>query len=194
MPLDDRLQRAVDSLGDKLRDEIARELSALDLAPPGDDLAISRLADALRAIDYGRSLSDILETLATAASNESARAGVFLLNGNGIRSFRLFGFPAQFEGAPIEMPLARAGVIADAIRQRTTATASAGLFAPSTTSESPDVKAFAVPLVLAGASIGALYAEGADLPTVEILTRFASRALEALTAMKTARAVAEGDV
>jgi len=37
-----------------------------------------------------------------------------------------------------------------------------------------------------------LYVEGADLPTMEILARFASRALEALTAMKTARAIAEG--
>ena len=52
----------------------------------------------------------------------------------------------------------------------------------------------AAPLVLAGASIGALYAEGADPTTLEILTRYASRALEALTALKTARAVAEGQV
>jgi hypothetical protein len=190
MTLDDRLKKAVDSLGDKLRDEIAKELSSLNLGPPAGDAAIGRLADALRAIDVGTSLSDILETLATAASNESARAGVFLLSGGGVRSFRLFGFRARFEDAPAELPLARAGVIADAIRQRTMATSVDGPFDQLP----PDVKAIAAPLVLAGAPIGALYAEGADATTIEILTRFASRALEALTALKTARAVAEGQV
>jgi hypothetical protein len=190
MNLDDRLKRAVDSLGDRLRDEIAKELSSLDLAPPRDETAISRLADSLRAIDYAKSLSDVLETLATAASNESARAGVFLLSGDGLRSFRLFGFPAACEDAPIELPLSRAGVLADAIQTRTVATTVIGTF----DALPPDVTAVAIPLVLAGSPIGALYAEGADVPAVEILTRFASRALEALTAMKTARAVADGAV
>ena len=58
----------------------------------------------------------------------------------------------------------------------------------------PDVTAMAIPIVLAGSPVGALYAEGADLPTLEILTRFAARALEAMTALKTARAVADGEV
>jgi hypothetical protein len=190
MNLDDRLKRAVDSLGDRLRDEIAKELSALDLAPRRDETAVGRLADALRAIDYGRSLSDILETLATAASNESARAGVFLLSGDSLRSFRLFGFPARFEDAPIVLPLARAGVLADALQTRTVATTETGVFDELP----PGVEAVAIALVLAGSPIGVLYAEGADVPAIEILTRFASRALEALTAMKTARAVADGVV
>ncbi len=191
MTLDDRLKRAADSLGDRLRDEIARELATLNLAPARDDAAVGRIADALRAMDYAKSLSEVLETLATAAGNESARAGVFLIDGTTIlRSFRLFGFPAQFEGAPIEMPLGRAGVIADAIQQRTVASTARGLF-----DELPaDVKAFAVPIVLAGSPVGALYVEGADIPTMEILTRFASRELEALTALKTARAVADGQI
>jgi len=190
MTLDDRLKRAVDSLGDKLRDEIAKELSSLTLAPPRDEAALSRLADAMRAIDYAKSLTDVLDTLATAASNEAARAGVFLVAGDALRSFRLFGFPAQFEDAPIELPLDRAGVLADAIRQRTLATSDTGPFDELP----PEVKAVAVPLVLAGSAVGALYAEGADVAAIEILTRFASRALEAQTAMKTARAVAEGAV
>jgi len=190
MKLDDRLQRAVDSLGAKLRDEIAKELSALDLAPARDETAIGRLADAMRAIDYGRSLSDILETLATAASNESSRAGVFLLRGDSLRSFRLFGFPAVHEDVPIELPLSKAGVIADALQTRTVATTEVGVFDQLP----PGVEAVAIALVLAGSPIGALYAEGADVPALEILARFASRALEALTAMKTARAVADGAV
>src|SRR5205823_1895903 len=143
-----------------------------------------------RAIDTATSLSDILDTLATAASRGSSRSGVFLLSGSAVRGFRVSGFPARFDGAPIDLPLTNAGVIADAIGQRALATSSSSPF-----DELPaDIKTLAAPLVLAGAPIGALYAEGADVTTIEILARFASRALEALTAMKTARAVAEGHV
>ena len=188
MTLDDRLKRAVDSLSDKLRDEITKELSSLNLAPPPDEAGLARIADALRALDYAKSLSDILDTLATAASNEAARAGVFLVTGNAVRSFRLFGFPASYEDTPIELPLGNAGVIADAINQRTLAMTTEGPF----DALPPDVDAIAIPMVLAGSPVGVLYAEGADVPTLEILTRFASRALEAQTAMKTARAVADG--
>jgi hypothetical protein len=190
MSLDQRLQRAVDAIGDTLRTQLTRELSSLNLSPPTDDQAIGRLADALRAMDHAKSLSDVLETLATAAGNESSRAGVFLISNHGVRSFRLFGFPAQYESAPLELPVTRTGVIGDAVQQRTTATSSEGPFDELP----PDVKAIAIPLQLAGAPVGALYAEGADVATVEILARFASRALEALTAMKTARAVAEGRI
>jgi len=45
------------------------------------------------------------------------------------------------------------------------------------------------------ATHSAVYVEsGADLAAIEILTRFASRALQAMTALKTARAVAEGQI
>jgi hypothetical protein len=193
MTLDDRLKRAVDSLGDKLRDEIAKELSSLNLEPPHDGKAIGRLAEAMSAIDHAKSLTDILQTLATAASSESARAGVFLLNGSAVRSFKLFRFPS--DNAPIELPLSGGGVIADAVQQRKTATSAASAFDPSTSSGShlPSgvQAAAAIPLVLAGASVGALYVEGADVATVEILARFASRALEAQTAMKAARAFSD---
>ena len=156
MTLDERLQRAVDAIGDRLRDDLTRELSSLNLTPPKDDAAIARLADALREIDRAYSLSDILDALATAARQESKRAGVFLLSGGRMRAFGASGF-------------------GDDIDQIPAAVKSAGL-----------------PLVLAGTEIGAVYVEGGDVAAIEILVRFASRALEAMTAMKTARAVAEG--
>lgn len=199
MTLDDRLKRAADTLGDRFREDIARELASLShewtassAAASASDAwtsgAVARLAEAMRAIDYAKSLSDILETLATAASNEAARAAIFLVRGTGIRSFRLFGFPAAFEDTPIEMPLSRAGVLRDAIAQRILVTG-----ADSPFDELPEgVQATAIPLVLAGTAVGALYAEGADIPMLEVLTRFASRAIEAQTAMKAARAIAEG--
>ena len=212
MNLDERLQRAVDTLGDKfrdkLRDDLARELQSLsedwkaEAAPPpaplpiADTTAVVRLADALRALDEATSLSDILDRLATSAGNESARAGVFLVRDDELASFRLFGFPARYDAAPITLPLSSAGVVRDAIAQRALITSSTSPFDDSTGSDSlpPGVEAIAVPLVLAGTAVGALYVEGADVSTVDILARFASRALESQVAMKTARAVAEAGV
>ncbi|HUK33758.1 MAG TPA: hypothetical protein VLV86_07605 [Vicinamibacterales bacterium] len=200
MTLDERLQQAVDTLGDKFRDELTRELHSLSddwkaqlpppppPAPPVDTTAVARLADAVRAIDEATSLSALLDALATAAGNESARAGVFLVRNEDVRSFRLSNFPARYEDAPITVPLNDAGVVRDAVTQRATATSDASPFDELP----PGVTAIAIPLVLAGAAIGALYVEAADLPTMEVLARFASRALEAQTAMKTARAIAEG--
>src|SRR5262245_16746695 len=106
MSLDDRLQRAIDTLGEKFnekfRDEFTRELQSLsdDLkaqapppAPPPppapDNSAIVRLADAVRALDSAPSLSDVLHTLGTSAGNESARAGVFVIRDGELRSVKL---------------------------------------------------------------------------------------------------------
>jgi hypothetical protein len=212
MTLDERLQRAVDTLGDKfrdkLRDDLARELQSLSedwkaeaappVAPPPvtDTTAVVRLADALRALDEATSLSDILDRLATSAGNESARAGVFLVRDDELRSFRLYGFPARYDEAPIALRLSDAGVVRDAIAQRALTTSSTSPFddAPGSASLPPGVEAIAVPLVLAGTPVGALYVEGADVSTVDILARFASLALEAQVAMKTAIAIAEPGV
>jgi hypothetical protein len=158
MTLDERLQRAVDGIGDRLREDLTRELSSLNLTPATDDAAVARLADALRAIDRARSLTEILETLAALAEAEASRSGVYLSSGGRMRSFRVSGLPDDFDRMPA------------------------------------DVKAAGVPLTLAGTQVGAVYADGADKLTLEILVRFASRALESLTALKTARAVAEGQL
>src|ERR1051326_6154835 len=139
MTFDERLQRAVDTLGEKLRDQfrddLTRELQSLSdelkaqaqppappPPPPIDTGAIVRLADALRAIDDATSLSGILEALAKSASDESARAGVFLIRDDQLRSFRLHGFPARYEDTPIELAVSAAGVVGDAITQRIVAT------------------------------------------------------------------------
>jgi hypothetical protein len=192
MTLDDRLKRAADALGDKLRDDIARELQAISgewATADRGDAATLRLAEAIRAIDGGNSLSEILEGLAASVSNEAARSGIFLLRGGVLRSFRVFGFSSRQDEAPIELAMTAAGVMSDAIAQQTAATSATSPF-----DNLPEgVQATAVPIVLAGAPVGVVYAEGADLAIVEVLTRFAARALEAQTALQTARAVADGD-
>ena len=192
MTLDDRLKRAVDTLGDKFRDDIARELQALSgewATKETRSPATMRLADAMRAIDIAHSLSEILDALAAAVSNEAARSGVFLLRNDSFRSFRLFGFPSRGDESPLELPMKGAGVLSDAIAQQTVATGTTSPF-----DGLPDgVPATAVPIVLAGSPVGAVYAEGADVAIVEVLTRFAARALEAQTAIRTARAIAGAD-
>jgi len=204
MTLDDRLQRAVDTLGEKLRDQfrddLTRELQAItdDIkaqAPPApppqtDNTALVRLADALRSMDEASSLNAILDALLTAASNESARAGVFLVREDEVRSFRLFEFPARYEGAPIALPLGDAGLVRDAVAQRAVVASATSPFDELP----PGIEAVALPLVVAGSAVGALYVEGGDVTTMEILTRFASRALEAHTALKTARVISGADV
>src|SRR5215467_5901242 len=169
MSLDDRLQRAIDTLGEKFnekfRDELTRELQSLseDLkaqAPPApepppapDNSAIFRLADAVRALDNATSLSDVLNTLATSAGNESARAGVFVVREGELRSVRLCEFPARYEDAPIALPLGEAGVLSDAVAQRAVATSATSPFDELP----PDVNAIAIPLVLAGTPVAVLY-------------------------------------
>src|SRR5215472_2865222 len=180
MTLDERLQRAVDALGEKFnekfRDELTRELQSLseDLKaqappppqppPPPDNSAIIRLADAVRALDTAPTLSDVLNTLATAAGNESARAGVFVIRDNELRSLKLCEFPARYEDAPIALPLGEAGVLDEAIARRAVATSPTSPFDELP----PDVTAMALPLMLARTPVGVLYVEGADLPTMEI--------------------------
>ena len=159
MNMDERLKKAVDTLGDKLREEIAKELATLTLAPasaPQDSGTAGRLADALRAIDQAASLTEILETLATMVSLESSRSGVYLKSNGRLRAFRAFDIPEDADQIPADMK--------------------------------------ALPLVIAGEQIGVVYVDDTNLPAVEILTMFASRALEAMTALKTARAVAEGQI
>jgi len=51
----------------------------------------------------------------------------------------------------------------------------------------------AMPLVISGETIGAVYADGGSSASVQILARHASRCLESMTAFKTARALARQD-
>jgi hypothetical protein len=180
MTLDDRLKRAVDTLGDRLREEITRELrsvteelsaeaqaqreAAIQAAiaasqPPPSPVTespLQRMLEAVRAIDQARTLSEVLDALLAGAVGEAPLAGVLLIRGEKATGWR--------EDRNLDLPLAEMSV-ADAVRLRLS---EIGLDAQ------------VIPLSL-GAHIVA---------TLEILARHASRVLEALTAFKTARAVA----
>ena len=181
-----------------------------------DAAASARLAAAVRSIGRGRSLSEILDTLVTCAGREATRAGVWLVRGGGFRSWRVIGFGDAFDheqgGQSAELSFDEAGVIAEAARTNDAASGD-GPSAPAFAALPPGRKAVAVPLAMSGQVVAVLYADqgnvaelGTTSPepgtpnpepfvvwpdTVEVLTRYAARCLEALTAFKAARALTE---
>lgn len=157
----------------------------------------ARLLDSMHALDQSRSLSRILDTLVAEAGKEAPRAGIFLASGSPLRSWRCTGFELTVDEAkPFELPLDEAGVIFDAIRLGSTA------FSNGTPSSAPSFAqlprpcdAMAVPVALAGQVVAVLYADsgqnGSLSPvrraTLEILTRYAARSIEVITAFRVAQ-------
>lgn len=178
------------------------------------DLAASeQLLEGIRAIDRGRALSEILDTLAGCAGREAARAGVFLVRGDRVRSWRLIGFADRDRAPAIELGLTDAGVIGEAVKTRTVASGETGAHAgpPPFAALQAGRESLAIPLAMAGEVVAVVYADQGNVDTasaagstalnsseppawperIEILTRHAARCLEALTALKAARALTE---
>jgi hypothetical protein len=210
MILDDRLKKAVDTLGDRLRDEIARELlmvteelsaearaerevavqaaiasvqsAIVSSQPPARESTVTRLLDAIRAIDEARSLTAVLDALVARAALETSRAGALLVRADRVRGWR---------DEDLDVPLAETGIVADAVRTGFAASTTAtGLASLPFAGAAAGAEIHAFPLALSGDVVAVLYAEGGDAGTLEILARHGARVLEALTAFKTARAVA----
>lgn len=218
MTFDEELRRAFDTLRDRLTDGIAREVqrvtdelvrSAEDHARPADvpqnaapAAASERLLGSIRSIGAGRSLSEILETLVNCAAREAGRAAILLVRGDRLAGWRLVGFGPEFETAgAVDISRAGGGIIADAVHTRDTAALDGTdrNSAPSFAALTADREAVAVPLVLAGQVVAVLYVDqGLSGPpsstwraTVEVLASHAARSLEALTAIKAARAMTQ---
>jgi len=189
---DDRLKRAVDTLGDRPRDEIARELRLLtDELSTGDSTVIAaslpplqpstrpRVLDAVRALDEAASLSAVLDTLVDHATAEGSRAGLFVVHPGGLRAWR------------DNDDFVETDIVAEAIRtKRSASTTAARSEAPPFGNAAPAAERHAFPLALSGDVVAVLCAEGGDAATLEVLARHAARVLESLTAFKTARALA----
>jgi hypothetical protein len=171
----------------------------------GDGGAAERLLDGFRAIARGRSLSEILDTLAGCTAREAGRAGVFLVSGATIRGWRFVGFDGPLTSAPaIDIPIDDAGVVGTAVTSGAAATAeTAPPFAHPAAG-----RAVAVPIDLAGEVVAAVYADGAppaDQPSaqlpadgprvaaIEALARHAGLAIQAMVAFKAARALTSAD-
>lgn len=175
LTFDEQLQRALDAFTGRLREEVTRQVRVV-----GEELAAvaraeqvaaergpatRRIAEGIRAMGGARSLSEVLDTLVSCAGQESARAGVLLLRGDRYQGWRFLGFDPSFDNASSVdvLPSGQGSVT--------------------------------VPIVIGGQVVAVLYADAGLEPgtlnpePLEILARFASQRLEALTAIKAARSL-----
>ena len=169
--------------------------------------AHARLTHGIRAIDAGRSLSEILTRLIDVAAAEDTRAALLLVEADRLRWWGSVGLDRPTDEALEANAAADHGILSDAINgcapilmegdsERRPAMFTA---APSA------AELLAVPISLGGQVVAVLYAErrvGADAEghdeswaaTVEVLTRHASRALEAVTMLRTAHVLSRSAV
>ncbi len=168
--------------------------------------ASERLADAIRGMDRARSLSEILDTLASCAGREAARVSVLLVREGDLRSWRFIGFgPARDEAGSVALPVSDAGILAEAVRTGSTISgdSAARATAPAFARLPPGREMLAVPLPMSGQVVAVLYADqGIDEPadadlrvtwpaTLEVMARHAARCLEAVTAFRAAQVLTE---
>jgi GAF domain-containing protein len=159
----------------------------------------SRLVGNIRRLDEGTSLSGILETLARGAAVEASRVGIFIVDGEMLRSWGHFGFASG--NTPHDTPLADAGVLAHVIANKQSA-----FVAKTADDRDPDAPLFmqmptdhhglVVPIIVGGDVVGLLYADGLDRrpdrerasvwpEQVELLVRHAALRLENVTSVRT---------
>ncbi len=160
--------------------------------------ANERVLSGFQSMDRGQSLSEILHALVAGASAEARRVAIFLVKGPQLQGWRFSGFgDALPENADLQIPLAEAGLLADAARTRAAARSGQP---PSFAGLPADRPALGIPLIMNGQVFAMLYAdqgtsgeaERQSWPaTIEILARHAARALEAITALRLAQVAAE---
>jgi hypothetical protein len=198
MTFDEQLRRAFETLTGRLHDDIRRHVQiavdeALTAEPPRlpDVAPVQRLLDAVRSLGRARSLSETLDTLALCAAGETHRAAVLTIRGGRVHGWRFIGFgPLDLEPS-IELSPDQAGIIAHAVRANAV---TSGQPAPSFAELPHGASCIALPIALGGEVVAVLYADGDESralnpDALEILTRYAARGIEALTAFKVARSL-----
>jgi hypothetical protein len=155
--------------------------------------AFDLLVDAVRAIDGGRTLSEVLDTLVGCAGREAARAGLFLVRDHALRYWDSTGFGPSFDASrDTELASDEAGIVGEAARTGETKRLGEGdSRAPRFAELADGAKAVAIPVAVGGQVVAVLYADSLKSSNLEarleLLARHASRSLEALTAVQTAR-------
>ncbi len=178
--------------------EAAREISEDRLAERQAQLAVvERLLTAVRAMDTGRSLTDVLSALTSAAAVEAPRVALFVVNGSELRSWKTVGFAAD----TVQASLNDEGLLAEVIRRREPVVTADGdrPRAPAFAALPSDRAAIAVPLLVASQPVAVLYADdasagAAETPAswpeaVQILGHHASVNLAHLTAARAVEAM-----
>jgi hypothetical protein len=158
---------------------------------------VEGLLSAVRAISAGRSLSDTLTTLTTAAGTLAPRVALFIVNGRELQGWRSTGFPSK---APetLRLPNDRGGLLAKAASSGA-AVSTAIEPAPEFAALGSDRAGLAVPITVGGQAVAVLYADDgvsgesetpASWPEVmQILGVHASTSLSHITALRTTQAM-----
>lgn len=196
------LVRALEDEGGKVSvdrlSDLAKTASTVQVQESKVDL-LAKLVGAMRLQDEATSLRAIMEALTRGASSEAARVAVLLVDGDSLRGFTDFGYVGT--ARPADVPLDTFPALSKTVaeRQRLSLTPGAG-------GRTPDVPAFmrastgntgvVVPIVVAGAVVALVYAEGPERVSgttsgslwtehVEVLVRHASSRLENVTSRRT---------
>jgi hypothetical protein len=182
---------AIDRLSD-----LAKSASTVQ-AQEGKLDVLAKLVGAMRLQDEATSLRGIMDALARGASGEATRVAVLLVNGDTLRSFSEFGYAGG--ARPADVPLDSFPALARGVADRQRLSLVPGRM--------PEVPAFmramsgntgiVVPIVVAGAVVAVVYAEGPERQSgatsqvspwtehVEVLVRHASSRLENVTSRRT---------
>jgi hypothetical protein len=163
----------------------------------GQPLPLEEFVEAVRALDTARSLADVLDQLMHFAAGEVDRAAVLMVKGDTLQEWRSVGFVGPLAPAGA-LTFDQAGLAGSVARSGVPTSRPAG---PASDNRPPSASAFgstgeprhavALPVTVAGAVVGVLYA---DAPTtgsapdlswwpaiLEVFTRHASRVLEVMT-------------
>ena len=160
----------------------------------------ARLLDAFRGIDEARTLSEILDALVIGAAREVDRVAVLLAKGDRLQGWRWSGFNGSTTPKSVLLTLDEAGLAGTAVRSGATVSRASGDAGAATAENfalppfARDARvrhALALPIAVGGVIVAVVYADAprVEMPTangrwpaiVEVLTRHASRALEAVT-------------
>jgi len=168
--------------------DAARASARTERSPESDG---NRLLDAVRAIDRGRSLTEILDTLLGCAAREAGRAGIVLVHHGQLSGWGFIGFdrPVDRE-TTLSLEPSDAGVLAEAIR---TAGVVFGDAPPSFARPLAGEVCAAVPLSIGGEVVAVLYADDLlNRQALEVIARHTARCLEALIALQATHALTQG--
>jgi hypothetical protein len=159
---------------------------------------VERVLNAIKTMDTGRSLSDVLGSLLASAAAEAPRVALLVVNGGELRGWKSTGFSTP--AASLQASIKDDGLLGEALRRREpVATADTGPAAPAFASLPAGRAAMAVPLLVGAQPVAVLYADDSADGTpaapaswpeaIQILGRHASVILAHLTAARAAEAM-----
>jgi hypothetical protein len=189
----------------RLRDEDARRQAEASRVMAEERVAerhaqlagVERLLTAIRLMDGGRSLTDVLSALTSSAAAETPRVALFVVNGSELRGWKSIGFEMDTLTASLE----ETGLLGEAMRRREPVVCGEGQgpAAPAFAALPADRAAIAVPLMVSAQPVAVLYADDASEEpaatpaswpeAVQILGRHASINLAHLTAARAVEAM-----